>query len=209
MYCHFQVESVSETEVTIFKKDDMNDRLHLNADLVIVTAGTEPCKLVSTSEGFKKDQSGRVVVNRSLQTNVEDIFALGDCASIEGMPLPSTAQVAMQQADIVAQNIAILINDESSTAESLEDDSSSIHRRKPMLEKFIFVPLGEMLTLGTQDAAVTSLGGLVTLDGPFAAVARRFVYGVRMPTQEQRINALVNAGISTLGNIAASLLKKN
>ena len=35
----------------------------------------------------------------------DDVFVLGDCAKIEDMALPCTAQVAMQQANIVAKNI--------------------------------------------------------------------------------------------------------
>jgi NADH dehydrogenase FAD-containing subunit len=53
-----------------------------------------------------------------------------------------------------------------------------------------------MLTLGNTNAAVTSLNGLVQLQGPLAAVARRLVYAVRMPTPGQQVNALFSAARS-------------
>jgi hypothetical protein len=52
-----------------------------------------------------------------------------------------------------------------------------------------------MFTLGNTDAALTSLNGLVQLQGPVAALARRLVYGVRMPTGAQRATALFQVHI--------------
>ena len=66
------------------------------------------------------------------------------------------------------------------------------------LEKFSYVPLGEMLTLGGPNAALSSLNDGIRLGGPAAAAARRLVYSYRMPTTEQRINAVTSALTSSL-----------
>ena len=81
--------------------------------------------------------------------------------------------------------------------------------RSDKLKKFAFVPLGEMLTLGSLDASITGLGGLFKLSGPIAALTRRAVYAVRMPTSQQRIKAATTGsllGALTLLKIGASLL---
>lgn len=157
----------------------------LPADLIILTCGVQPSALVAQIDFLPKDPSGRLLTSRTLQClGHPHIFALGDCAAIEGVPLPTTAQVAMQQADIVARNL--LLSHEANTP----------------LEKFRFVPLGEMLTLGgsLSDASITSLGGLVELEGPLAAIGRRVVYAARMPTVTQAVTAAVNAGIVSIAS---------
>ena len=86
----------------------------------------------------------------------------------------------MQQAEIVANNLWTCAN-------------SNTEPNFMMLESFQFVPLGEMLTLGKKDASVYSLGGLVELNGPLAAISRRLVYAARMPTNAQKVSALINS----------------
>lgn len=73
------------------------------------------------------------------------------------------------------------------------------------LDSFVYVPLGEMLTLGSVDAALSGLGGVVRLQGPLAALARRAVYALRMPTASQRVEAAVSAGVSSLAFAVTSL----
>lgn len=86
--------------------------------------------------------------------------------------LPSTAQVAFQQSEIAAWNIW-----------------SSLCASAPGPLQFRYTPLGEMLTLGPMDAAVSGLRGLFQLEGPPASLARRLVYVMRMPTGGQRLRA--------------------
>ena len=58
---------------------------------------------------------------------------------------------------------------------------------------FEYLNLGEMMTLGTDDATISSLGGLVQLNGPAASIARRLIYAVRMPTVRQGVTAAVES----------------
>jgi len=185
------VKKVSQTAVTVLNKIT-NEEYDIPADIVISTCGVQPNKLIQ-SLNLKKDPYGRILTTRTLQSlEYPNIFALGDCSSINNNALPSTAQVAMQQSEIVASNVF-------TCAKSKEEPNFM------ELENFRFVPLGEMLTLGKVDASVYSLGGLVTLDGPLAAMSRRLVYAFRMPTNNQRATALLNSGLSTI----KSLISRN
>jgi len=56
---------------------------------------------------------------------------------------------------------------------------------------FSYLNLGEMMTLGTNDATISTLGG-IELSGPAASWLRRLVYAVRMPTPGQGFLAAVD-----------------
>ena len=90
----------------------------VEADKVILNDGTEiPCGLVVWSTGLAprsftrdltvpKDKFGQILTNQFLQvkdTPKDTVFALGDCSTIETMPLPSTAQVAERQGKWLAK----------------------------------------------------------------------------------------------------------
>ncbi len=155
------------------------------ADLVISTFGVQASKLVEGISGLQKDKNNRLRTNRYMQLlDQENIYALGDCSCIDNMLVPSTAQVAIQQAQVVANNI-------------LTDNSN--------FQSFTFVNLGEMLTLGGKDGAISSLSGLVQIDGHLASIARRMIYAARMPTNVQKITALIGSSL-IMGN---KLIKEN
>ena len=94
-------------------------------------------------------------------------------------PYSTTAQVAIQQATVAAWNVYASLSD--------NDDGTAALKREPL--PFSYLDLGEMLTLGEEDASITSLGGAVRLDGAPASVLRRLIYAVRMPTGRQALIA--------------------
>jgi NADH dehydrogenase len=166
------------------------------SDLVVFTAGLKPSVIVGELN-LPKDVFGRIKVSRTLQTlKYPEVFALGDCAMVENVSLPSTAQVAMQQSEIVASNLGLRYN--------LLVNSNS-EPKSYMLSKYSYVPLGSMLSLGAKNAAINSLDDNLKLDGLPASVGRRLVYSFRMPTQNQQFTALV----STVSSIIGKSLKKN
>jgi NADH dehydrogenase FAD-containing subunit len=180
--------------------DENSEAYEQSADLVLCALGTSQSPLLSKiSPVLDLDaKSGRLLVDRSFQSvNTEKVFALGDCSVIEGVSLPSTAQVAMQQADITARNILVKLG--------LREGSGA---NAAYLEKFTYVPLGEMLTLGRVDAAISSLGGLLEIEGPLASLSRRLVYALRMPTRQQTATALVSSAVTgaiTIANTISSI----
>jgi demethylphylloquinone reductase len=159
------------------------------ADVVIYSAGSAPLQLTEAS-CFDKDRYGRLKVHRTMQTlSRPEVFALGDCAQVMGLECPSTAAVALQQSSIASANIV-------RRAEILRKTSEEPKRY--LLEKFSYVPLGELLILGKVDGAISTAGGAVSASGPLAALARRLVYSYRMPTVEQKINGFFGTASSVL-----------
>ncbi|KAK3128707.1 hypothetical protein QOZ80_6BG0465420 [Eleusine coracana subsp. coracana] len=117
-------------------------------------------------------------------------FAIGDSAALRdpsGKLLPATAQVAFQQADFAGWNLWAAIND------------------RPLLP-FRFQNLGEMMTLGRNDAAITAsfIEGL-TLEGPLGHAARKLVYCLRMPTDEHRVKVGISWFTKTVIDSLASV----
>jgi demethylphylloquinone reductase len=188
------------TESSVHLKTNSGDEFEMPADIVVITMGVEQSPLTKGSS-LKREKFGRLAISRALQSKDRpNVFAIGDCGGVEGEYIPSTAQVAMQQSDIVTRNLLYRLNNYNA------DDLITRVSRADELDKFRYVPLGEMLTLGNKDAAVTSLNGLVELQGPIAAVARRLVYAVRMPTQPQLATALFSA-VSSQVSLARKALR--
>jgi NADH:ubiquinone reductase (non-electrogenic) len=71
--------------------------------LIVWSTGNSPTGFVKELP-FAKDKAGRILTNNHLQIpDHPEIFALGDCATIAGMNLPQTAQLAMQQGKYLAK----------------------------------------------------------------------------------------------------------
>lgn len=149
-------------------------------DLLLWTAGARPAEGALNSV-LPRDTRGRVVTNDAcLVRDTDNVFCVGDAARGRKEPHPANAQVAIGQAPVAARN-ALRV--------STRDDSLPARR-------FRHVDLGSMMTLGSEDATVSSLGGAVRLDGRLASAARRLVYAVRMPTNGQRVRAAVLSAAS-------------
>jgi len=88
----------------------------VEAGRVVLLSGSEiPCGLVVWSTGigptdlaealpFPKDRSVRLLTDRYfLVHGTTDVYAMGDCATIEGLNLPATSQVAQQEGRYLAR----------------------------------------------------------------------------------------------------------
>lgn len=64
---------------------EMESGLLLEAELVISALGLQPRTRLATEAGLEINRG--IVVNRQLQTSNPDIYALGDCAEIQGLNL--------------------------------------------------------------------------------------------------------------------------
>ena len=84
----------------------------VDADLMAWVAGVKAPDVLKQMDGLEVARSGQLVVRPTLQTADDRIFALGDCARLEGAngrPLPTTAQVARQQALFLARSLGRLL----------------------------------------------------------------------------------------------------
>ena len=73
------------------------------ADAVLSAVGLRPRNALAESAGIKVNRG--IVVNASLQTSDEDVYALGDCAEVEGRVLPFVMPI-MQAARALASTLA-------------------------------------------------------------------------------------------------------
>ncbi len=176
-----KVESIGADTISLEYKNQVDT---IPVDLVIWTVGTKVSPVVR-SLSFKQNQRGQISTTSTLQViEYPEIFALGDLADAqdaEGKQVPATAQAAFQQADYTAWNVwASLTN-------------------RPLLP-FRYQQLGEMMTLGIDNATLTGLG--IKLDGTLANVARRLAYLYRLPTLDHQLrvgfNWLVRPIIETI-----------
>ena len=77
----------------------------LRYGLLLWSAGNGATDFVRTA-ALPKDERALLVVDRFFRVQGQrDIFALGDCAVIDGFPLPATAQVAQQEGRYLAREI--------------------------------------------------------------------------------------------------------
>ncbi|KAF3503676.1 hypothetical protein F2Q69_00045194 [Brassica cretica] len=154
----------------------------IEADMVLWTVGTKPLltelEQPSGPSVLPLNVRGQAETDETLRVKGHPrIFALGDSSSLRdsnGKLLPTTAQVAFQEADFTGWNIWAAINN------------------RPLLP-FRFQNLGEMMTLGRYDAAISPsfIEGL-TLDGPVGHAARKLAYLIRLPTDEHRFKVGVS-----------------
>nr|AUG32633.1 putative NADH dehydrogenase, transport associated [Paulinella longichromatophora] len=134
---------------------------------VIWTAGISPSfPIISPPPTI--DNRGRLVCSEKLQLlPYEDIFVIGDIGSGPN-PLPMTAQVAFQQAELLCTNL--------------------ISQREGLpLSTFRWKDLGEMVSLGVDNATLVSSG--LTLAGSSAFQIRRLAYLARLPGLSHQLRA--------------------
>jgi NADH dehydrogenase len=175
------VESIEPDTISLLYKAQVDT---IPVDLVLWTVGTNVASVVR-SLPLKHNQRGQLTITPTLQViDRPEIYALGDladCRDAEGQQVPSTAQAAFQEADYTAWNIWASVTG------------------RPLLP-FRYQHLGEMITLGTENATFTGLG--MSLDGSLAYLTRRLGYLYRMPTLEHKLKV----GLSWIAQPVLDLL---
>jgi NADH dehydrogenase len=177
-----EVETVTADSLDLHYKGQIDT---IPVDLVLWTVGTQVSELIRDLP-LSSNPQGLLNTNIYLQArDYPEIYAIGDVAHCEdatGQRVPATAQVAFQQSDYCAWNIWATLT----------------HR--PLLP-FRYQALGEMLSLGTEDATLSGLG--LKLTGPAAAIARRLIYLYRLPTWQHQLTV----GFNWLAQPLLSILK--
>jgi NADH dehydrogenase len=168
-----RVEVHTRTRVRRVTKDSFTfehegQETEMETAAVVWTAGVRISPLVEKLE-LEKDKRGLVIVEPTLQARGrENVFVLGDIAYYEDASpqLAGTAQLALQEAALVARNIQALLSGKQ-------------------LQTKHFAELGEAVSLGTERAAV--LTGGQAFGGPLARQARFALYTSRLPTWHHRL----------------------
>jgi demethylphylloquinone reductase len=167
------VGNIGDGEITL---NYANGTDTLPVDIVMWTVGNTLSKLVRSLNLPHSSGRGQIITESTLQVKGhESIFALGDmaeCRDASGQILPATAQVAFQQAQYCARNVWASLNNHS-------------------LAPFTYLALGEFMSLGKDNAAM-SVFGQFGIEGMPALVARRLAYLLRMPTLQHQVKVGFN-----------------
>jgi NADH:ubiquinone reductase (H+-translocating) len=152
----------------------LSDGTTIESDTLIWTAGNAPNPLVQELPCQK--ERGRVVVNRFLEVvDWPGVWALGDCAAVPdsstGKFNPPTAQHALRQGKVLAQNIVASMRGRS---------------KKP----FIFSTLGQLATIGKRAGVANILG--IKFSGFIAWWIWRTIYLSKLPRFEKKLRVALD-----------------
>jgi NADH dehydrogenase len=171
------VEIHLKTKVTGYngKIVELDDGTKIPTRMLIWTAGTTPAPLVSTLPCAK--QRGRIVANECLQVpNWPGVWALGDCALVPdpynpGKYYPPTAQHAIRQAAVVANNIVAALRGQAPTP-------------------FKFKIIGLLATIGRRHGVAEILG--VRFSGIVAWWLWRGIYLSKLPGVQKKVRVAID-----------------
>lgn len=106
----WKVTEVSPTHALIFQQQS-GESLHLRHSCLIFATGTKERQLVHNVQGISLDNQKKIVVNGKLEAFLnaqgKTVYAAGDCAAIEGVPLPPIAAVAETQVGILQAEVIV------------------------------------------------------------------------------------------------------
>jgi NADH dehydrogenase len=165
LYLQTRVVNVGPDQLTV--EHDGTQR-EIKTTATVWVAGVRVNPLVEKLN-VEKDERGLIVVEPTLRVKgQENVFAIGDITLLADIPpiLAGTAQLAFQQASLLTENVRAFI-------EGRELKTKKFHE------------LGEAVSLGIENAAVLTQGGVFS--GALARQARFALYSSRLPTWQHRI----------------------
>ncbi len=81
-----------------------SDGSHIDADMLVISAGIKPRDELAAQSGLSTGERGGILVNESMQTSDENIYAIGECALYNSMIYGLVAP-GYEMADIVVTNL--------------------------------------------------------------------------------------------------------
>jgi len=154
---------------------ELDDGSQIAAATVVSTVGNAPNPLTATIEAGH-DARGWLTPDATFAVaGVENVWALGDCASIvdprTGRPMPATAQHAVREGPHAARNVLAALDGEA---------------QKP----FDYGQLGMLVSVGRFKAVGDVLG--VKVSGLIGWFLWRTYYLLRLPTIDRRIRVMID-----------------
>ena len=181
------------------KKIILKDNSHIIADTLIWTAGVVPEKSV-IDISCEHDKSGKVITDKYLQIKGHrDIYAIGDCALIiesnSGKPCPPTAQHAIREGQVTAENISSSIKKELKfkNAREMKEKEKRREITESSKKEFSYKTRGIMATIGKRNGVAMIFG--YSIKGIFAWGIWRFFYLTHLPTLENKLRVMIDWGI--------------
>jgi NADH:ubiquinone reductase (H+-translocating) len=153
----------------------LSDGRRIDTRTLISTVPSSPNPIVEQSAGLPTIR-GRLECDATMAVKgCEGVWAVGDCGLVPmpgGEPCPPTAQHAIRQAKVLAQNIVA---------------AHTGGRRRA----FAFTGLGKLGALG-HHRAVAELPGKVTVQGPLAWLMWRGIYWSKLPGASRKTRVAVS-----------------
>jgi len=151
---------------------ELSDATTVEARTLIWTAGTSPNPLLETLPC--RTVRGRIVVNEFMEVSgYQGVWALGDCAQVPdpktGKPQPPTAQHALREGKVVAQNIEAALRDRPKKA-------------------FSFSTIGQLAAIGKRTGVANIFG--IHFSGFLAWWLWRTIYLSKLPRLEKKIRVM-------------------
>jgi NADH dehydrogenase len=162
------VKSVSNDQV------NLSDGTSLKTNTLVWTAGVSPNPLLDMLDCSK--ERGRLITNEFLEVGeFPGVWALGDCAAVpdpaSGKSCPPTAQHAIRQGKLVADNIVAAIN-------------GGPQRR------FKFKTIGALASIGKRTGVARIMG--VNFSGFIAWWLWRTIYLSKLPRFEKKVRVALD-----------------
>ncbi len=111
----YGIHLILKNGVASIKETESNLKVSLNSgcietDMVIMSVGVRPDTAFLKNSGIELDGRGSIIVNSQMQTNIEDIYAVGDAVSVKNFITNAPAFIplagpANKQGRIAADNI--------------------------------------------------------------------------------------------------------
>jgi len=152
---------------------ELNDGTMIKANILVWTAGTSPNPLLEKLPC--KKEKGRVVVNQFMEaSDWPGVWALGDCAMVpdpQGKPYPPTAQHAIREGKVLAQNIIAAVRG---------------GKKKP----FVFKTIGQLAAIGRRTGVARIFG--FNFSGFLAWWMWRTIYLSKLPRFEKKFRVALD-----------------
>jgi NADH dehydrogenase len=153
---------------------ELSDGTRIKTNTLIWTAGISPNPLLGTL--LCKKERGRLVVNEYMEVpDWPGVWALGDCALIPdrktGQYYPPTAQHALREGKVVAQNITAAIRG---------------GKKKP----FTFSTIGQLAAIGRRTGVANIMG--INFSGFIAWWLWRTIYLSKLPRFEKKLRVMLD-----------------
>jgi NADH dehydrogenase len=177
-----KAERVDDTGV------DLEDGSRITARTVIWAAGVRPAAIAGSMRGLTTDDGGHLRVDEYLRVDGRHgIYALGDCAAVKsgGEPVAPTAQSAVQEARIAADNLVAEL-------------------RGTWPKPFRYRSRGRLVDLGSRFAVARVLG--TDLSGGLAQLLWRALYLYKLGGAANRARVLSDWMLEAAGAGRASRL---
>ncbi|MGP6293964.1 FAD-dependent oxidoreductase [Caldiplasma sukawensis] len=108
IFYDISIDSIDVIQDSLFVNGDKSFGIH---DFIIVCTGITPNTEFLINSGLAMDRKGYIMVNNRMETNIQDVYAAGDCAlsinRITGKNFPDpAAQVANKMGRVAGSNAA-------------------------------------------------------------------------------------------------------